>query len=125
MSQFEATGPAPIVILPVAELLPQTEALKALLQRKREQVHADASPPPSSRPARGQMGDVQVPFHIVVSSTGSPWKLRCTKGSSGVLNRGIEPSTGLLKMSLQLLATKRFGEAAVYHAFSIIRGDLG
>ncbi|OEH77374.1 hypothetical protein cyc_05508 [Cyclospora cayetanensis] len=38
MPQPETRGIAPIAIEPVAELLPQTEALKALLQQKREQV---------------------------------------------------------------------------------------
>ncbi|XP_026194018.1 uncharacterized protein LOC34621854 [Cyclospora cayetanensis] len=37
MPQPETRGIAPIAIEPVAELLPQTEALKALLQQKREQ----------------------------------------------------------------------------------------
>ncbi|KAL8435369.1 hypothetical protein ACSSS7_002557 [Eimeria intestinalis] len=37
MAQVVAPSPAPITIQPVAELLPQTESLKALVQRKKEQ----------------------------------------------------------------------------------------
>ncbi|CDJ33178.1 uncharacterized protein EMH_0080670 [Eimeria mitis] len=36
MAALESNAAAPLVVVPVAALLPQTEALKALLQRKRE-----------------------------------------------------------------------------------------